>query len=62
MVVLVLVVGWGEEKERSKDRRGGIVGYTGDKKDTQWREVSQHCCKSSAGPCKLSDKLRVLKA
>lgn len=50
---------------RAQDRRteeGGMEEYTGDEKDTQWREVSQHCCKSSAGPCKLSDKLRVLKA
>lgn len=39
-----------------------IVGCTRDKQDTQWIEASQHGCKSSAGPCKLSDKLRVLKA
>lgn len=51
-------VGWGGNRRTG----GGIGEYTGDKKDTQWREVSQHCCKSSAGPCKLSDKLRVLKA
>lgn len=50
------------ESEGRRDRRTWIGGYTEDKKDTQWREVSQHCCKSSAGPCKLSDKLRVLKA
>lgn len=29
------------EERRSKDRRGRIGGYTGDKKDTQWREVFQ---------------------
>lgn len=51
-----------EEGKQVRVREGEIGGYTGDKKDTQWREVSQHCCKSSAGPCKLSDKLRVLKA
>lgn len=59
------------EEEEAKGNQGrvsgegqewGIGGYMGDKKDTQWRWVSQHCCKSSAGPCKLSDKLRVLKA
>lgn len=33
--------GWTRGKEGSKDRRGRIGGYTGDKKDTQWREVSQ---------------------
>lgn len=45
----------------------------GDTKDREWREtekerergrgreVSELCCKTSAGPCKLSDKLRVLK-
>lgn len=63
--------GWVGEEEEAKGKQGrvsgegqewGIGGYMGDKKDTQWRWVSQHCCKSSAGPCKLSDKLRVLKA
>lgn len=33
--------GWTWGQERSKDKRGRIGGYTGDKKDTQWREVSQ---------------------
>lgn len=49
-------------------RRGGGCGgdrrtaaCTGDEEDPQGSEASCHCCKSSAGPCKLSDKLRMLK-
>lgn len=51
-----MILGWGGSLRARDWRIHGIQeGYT------LWSEVSQHCCKSSAGPCKLSDKLRLLK-
>lgn len=42
-----------------KEVAGG--GDGGDKEDAQQGDVSQRRCKSSAGPQKLSDELRLLK-
>lgn len=55
----------GVEHEGRRDRRTGGVGLE-DTQETRrihsGERCLSNCCKSSAGPCKLSDKLRVLKA
>lgn len=55
----------GGEREGRRDRRTRGEGLE-DTQETRrihsGERCLSNCCKSSAGPCKLSDKLRVLKA
>ena len=51
------------EHEGRRDRRTGEEGLEDTQETRKIRSGERclsNCCKSSAGPCKLSDKLRVL--